>query len=129
MPYARIEIPAGWPAGKKRKILEATDASLVEVLGVPPRDAFLRLFEYGPENALVPGRHGPLFTYVEIQLFPGRRPGTKGKLYRSLVERFTALGIPSADLTVALVEIPQPDWGIAGGQPASQVMPGFAVEI
>jgi phenylpyruvate tautomerase PptA (4-oxalocrotonate tautomerase family) len=129
MPYARLEIPAGRSAAAKHALLEAVDAALVDVLGVPPRDAFLRLFEYTAENALLPARHGPAFTFVEIQLFPGRRPETKARLYRALVDALAALGIPPADITIALIEIAPADWGIAGGRPAAEIDPGFAVAI
>ena len=127
MPYARIEIPAGWSASRKNDLLDAVDAALVEVLGVPPNDAYLRLFEYA--DARVPHCHGPQFTFIEIQLFPGRRPQTKARLYRRLVDRLAGLGIPAADLTIALLEIPAENWGIRGGQPASAIDPGFPVAV
>lgn len=129
MPYARLEIPAGWSAARKSALLDTVDAALVEVLGVPPRDAFLRIFEYAPEAARVPRCHGPLFTFIEIQLFPGRRPETKARLYRRLVERLGELGIPAPDITIALVEIAAGDWGIRGGVPASTIDPGFPVKV
>lgn len=129
MPYARIEIPAGRAGPAKQELLSAVDAALVETLGVPPRDAFLRLFEYAPDNVLVPECHGPQFTFVEIQLFPGRRPETKARLYRCLVERLASLGIPAADITIALVEIQPADWGIRGGRPAAQIDPSFVVAV
>lgn len=129
MPYARIEIPAGWSAVLKGELLAAVDAALVDVLGVPPDDAFLRLFEYTGEDARVPRRHGPLFTFIEIQLFPGRRPETKARLYRQIVERLADLGIPPQDITIALLEIAPADWGICGGVPAATVDPGFTVAV
>lgn len=129
MPYARIEVPVGLPAAVKTGILDGVDDALVEALGVPPRDAYLRLFEYHPELTRIPRRHGPLFSFVEIQMFPGRTPETKARLYRLLAGKFDALGIPPADLTIALVEIPQADWGVRGGLPATQVDHGFTIAV
>lgn len=112
MPYARIETAAGLSTGEKRALLAAVDAAFVATLGVPPNDAFLRLFEFTPDDAQVPPQHGPRFTFVEVQLFSGRDAATKTALYRALSERLGALGVPAKDLTIALVDIPRADWGI-----------------
>jgi phenylpyruvate tautomerase PptA (4-oxalocrotonate tautomerase family) len=118
MPYARVEVPMGWPAGRKAALLDGIDAAFVATLGVPPADAFLRLFEYGRENARVPKKHGADFAFIEIQLFPGRDRATKAALYRALVIAFGQAGVPPVDLTIALVEIARADWGVDGGQAA-----------
>lgn len=118
MPYARIEIPQGWPAARKAALLDGVDAAFVATLGVPPADAFLRLFEFAPENARVPKKHGPDFAFIEIQLFPGRDRDTKAALYRALVIAFAQVGVPPGDLTIALVEIARGDWGVDGGKAA-----------
>lgn len=112
MPYARIETAAGLSAEEKRALLAAVDGAFVATLGVPPSDAFLRLFEYQPENMQVPPHHGPRFTFVEVQLFAGRDAATKTALYRAIAERLGALGVPAQDLTIALIDIPRGDWGI-----------------
>lgn len=114
MPYARIEIPTGRTREEKRALLSAVDAAFVATLGVPPNDAFLRLFEYAPEDVIVPSRHGARFTFIEVQLFPGRSPATKAALYRTLVDGLVKLGVPPADITIALIEISRQDWGIEG---------------
>lgn len=129
MPYVRIELPAGRSRDEKQAILQRIDAVLVTVLGVPANDAFLRIIDYTTDASQIPSCHGPQFTFVEIQLFPGRRPETKARLYRALVETLTAFGVPAADITIALIEIAPADWGIAGGIPASEVQPPFAVAV
>ena len=129
MPYVRIELPAGRSREEKQAILQGIDAVLVAVLGVPANDAFLRIIDYTPDASQVPRCHGPQFTFVEIQLFPGRRPETKARLYHALVEALTAFDIPANDITIALIEIAPADWGIAGGVPASEIPPPFAVAV
>lgn len=128
MPYVRIEIPDPWPLGASEPLFDAIDAALVAALGVPPHDAFIRLCPYASATARLPARHGPLFTFIEVQLFPGRSEATKRCLYRELCERLQALGIPGADLVIALVEIARENWGLQGGRPASEIDPGFVVE-
>lgn len=128
MPYARIEIPADWSLCPRPQLLQAVDAAFVTALGVPPRDAFLRLFEYAPADALIPAWHGAHFIFIEIQLFAGRSLEAKRSLYRALVEQLAALGIPGNDVSIALVEIPQQNWGLRGGQPGSELDHGFVIE-
>lgn len=128
MPYVRIEIPSPWPLGPCEALFAAVEGALVAALGVPPGDAFLRLATYDSATARLPARHGPLFTFVEIQLFPGRSEATKRSLYRELCERLQALGIPGDDLAIALVEIARENWGLRGGRPGSEIDPGFLIE-
>lgn len=128
MPYARIEISSGWSLCPREHLLQAVDDALVASLGVPPHDAFLRLFDYRFGDALTPARHGPHFVFVEIQLFPGRTIETKRKLYRTVAERLQSLGIPGNDITIALIEISQENWGVQGGQLVSEIDHGFVVE-
>lgn len=118
MPYARIEISCGWSRSRKDDLLAAVDAAFVATLGVPPEDAYLRLFEFAGADARIPKKHGPDFAFIEVQLFPGRSRETKSALYRELVRAFAAAGVPPADLSIALVEIPRGDWGIDGGKAA-----------
>lgn len=123
MPYARIEIPRGWTLCPRRRLLDAVDESFVSVLGLPSRDSFLRLCEYDPdEGACVPARHGPHFLFLEIQMFAGRSLEIKRHLYRDLLSRLVALGLPAGDVTIALVEIPLDNWGLQGGCPASELV-------
>lgn len=128
MPYVRIEIPSHWSLCPREQIFNAIDAALVAALGVPPDDAFLRLCEYEPAKARLPARHGPHFSFIEVQLFPGRSLETKRRLYRELNERLQALGIPGNDIAIALVEIAQENWGLQGGRPGSEIDHGFQVE-
>ncbi len=128
MPYARIEIPSDWSMCPRANLLHAVDAALVATLGVPPGDAFLRLFEYRRDDVLIPARHGPHFVFVEIQLFPGRQLDTKRSLYRGLTDRLQALGIPGSDISIALIEIALENWGLQGGRPGSEIDHGFVIE-
>ena len=129
MPYARIEVPAGLPATFHDAILDGIDGVFVEVLGVPPQDAFLRLFEYRPGMVRVPRCHGAKFCFVEVQLFPGRSAETKARLYRMLADCFVAQGVPASDVTIALVEIATGDWGVRGGLSAAEVEHGFHIAV
>jgi phenylpyruvate tautomerase PptA (4-oxalocrotonate tautomerase family) len=50
-------------------------------------------------------------------------------LYQAIVKRFEALGIAASDVIIVLNEVPLDNWGIRGGQPASEVDLGFKVNV
>jgi len=39
-------------------------------------------------------------------------------LYREIVGRLAAVGIPAGDILIVLREVPLENWGVRGGQPA-----------
>lgn len=127
MPYARLEVPTGLDPRQHDAMLDALDEALSRVLGVPRNDSFLRLYEYQPGRARVPRIHGPRFVFVEVQLFAGRSRATKARLYQAIVAALTASGVPATDITIALLDIPLDNWGIRGGQPASDVALGIEI--
>ena len=53
----------------------------------------------------------------------------KKALYASIVKRFGALGIAPQDIFIVLQEPPLENWGIRGGQPASEVNLGFNLNV
>ncbi len=75
-----------------------------------------------------PGR-GERFTVIEITLFAGRSMAAKRALYRALVRNLGGLGVPPADVKITLIEAPPENWGVGGGQPASEVDLGFEIEV
>jgi len=52
-----------------------------------------------------------------------------GKLYKEIVERLEPLGIPRDHVSITLRESATEDWGIRGGQAASDVDLGFTVSV
>ncbi len=53
----------------------------------------------------------------------------KRRLYRELVSALASIGVPEVDVTIVILESAPENWGVRGGQPASEVDLGFAVEI
>ncbi len=94
-------------------MIEAVYLAQREALKVPEDDRQIRYIEHRPERFAVPPDKTQDYTYVEILLFPGRSLQAKRALYRSIVERFAALD----------------NWGIRGGQPASEVDLGFSLNV
>lgn len=59
----------------------------------------------------------------------GRSINAKRTLYREIITRLATLGIDPLDVSVLLRESPLENWGIRGGQAASDVDLGFTVTI
>jgi 4-oxalocrotonate tautomerase len=61
--------------------------------------------------------------FITVHMWPGRTPEAKAKLIKAVTEAVNqSAGIPVEAIQVAIVEVPQEDWGIAG-VPASQRQP------
>ena len=69
------------------------------------------------------------YTLVEIVLFPGRTLDAKRNLYKSIVRRFSELGIAPSDVFIVLNEPSLDNWGLRGGLPASGVDLGFNLNV
>lgn len=128
MPYVRIETVGDWLSPEAPQLFERIDEVLVAVLGVPPRDAFMRLHAHRPALTRLPEGADPRFVLLTVSLFPGRTPETKRTLYARLCAALGTLGIPCGAITIALEEIALPNWGLAGGIPASELAFGFEIE-
>ena len=129
MPLAKIEVRRSRPANEIEEMIEAVYQAQREALKVPQGDRQIRYMEYKPEHFAVPPDKTENYTLVEITLFPGRSLDAKRELYQSIVKRFGALGIEPTDIFIVLNEPPLENWGIRGGQPASEVEIGFKLNV
>jgi phenylpyruvate tautomerase PptA (4-oxalocrotonate tautomerase family) len=129
MPLARIEVRKIRPAEEVAAIMEAVYQAQREALKVPEGDRQIRYVEHKPAYFSVPPGKTENYTLVEITLFPGRSLEAKRNLYKSIVQRFGALGIAPSDIFVVLYEPPLDNWGLRGGMPASEVDLGFNLNV
>lgn len=102
---------------------------MVDALKIPEHDRLVRFVEHRPEHFAAPPVASENYTLVEISLFPGRSLDAKRKLYQGIVRRFGEIGISPADVRIVLYEVPMENWGIRGGVPASEVDPGFKIDV
>ncbi len=129
MPFSRIETRRERPEHEIQALIEAVYQAQQEALKVPVDDRQIRYICYPPQHFHVPPDKTDNFTFVEILLFPGRSLAAKRTLYQGIVRRFGALGIAPTDVFIALQELPMDNFGIQGGQPASEVNLGFDVHV
>lgn len=129
MPFAKIEVRRPRPEPEVQAMIEAVYQAQREALRVPEDDRQIRYLEHKPEHFAVPPGKSENYTFVEILLFPGRSLEAKKALYASIVRRFGELGIAPSDIFIVLHEPPLQNWGVRGGQPASEVDVGFNLNV
>lgn len=129
MPLVKIETRKSWSASEKNGIMEAIHSAMREALKIPENDRDIRFHEYHPEDFQVSPDKTQNYTLVEITMFTGRSLQAKKELYQGIVTNLGKLGILAADVFIVLHEVPLENWGIRGGNPASEVDLGFKVGV
>jgi phenylpyruvate tautomerase PptA (4-oxalocrotonate tautomerase family) len=129
VPLVRLEVRQGRSAAQKQALLDAAHAALVDALAIPAHDRMQRIVEHAREDFELPPGSSDDFVLVEVTMFAGRSRPAKRRLYQALVRNFGELGVAPADVFVVLHEPPLDNWGIRGGQMASEVDLGFEVQV
>ena len=106
-------------------------AGRVAAFEIPPADKHVRLISHEPHRfAYSPGlAHPEPYIFVAIDCFAGRSVQAKRNLYREIVGRLSALGIPPDHVTIVLRESAVENWGVRGGQAACDVDLGFDINV
>jgi phenylpyruvate tautomerase PptA (4-oxalocrotonate tautomerase family) len=131
MPMTRIETGEGWLGDRQQAMIEAVQHALSQALKLPAWDRDVVLYEIPGSHRIVPPGRSEKYTRVEIVLFAGRSDAAKRRLYALLCDNLEGLGlgVPRAEIKIALVEVPRENWGIRGGHSAQDVDLGFEVEV
>ena len=131
MPAVHIEVRRADALEEEVAIIEAVHAALVTAFQIPPDDRDLRLTVHEPHRfSCSPRTPQPeLRTLVSIDCFAGRSIAAKRTLYREIVTRLAALGIPEDHVSTIIREIPTENWGVVGGHAASDVDLGFDLDV
>lgn len=128
MPSTRVST-GRWAETRSQEVLEAVQAALIEGLKIPETDRDVVLDIYDPSRRIVRPTRTERFTRVEVTLFSGRSLEAKRRLYQALVRNLGALGVPAEEVKTVLIEVPAENWGLKGGQPASEIDLGFEVAV
>src|SRR3569623_2728395 len=112
-------------------LMEAVLAALRETFKILPGDRNVRLDVHEPHRfACPPARERPeAYTHISIDAFAGRSLDAKRALYRAIVTNLEPLGIPRDHVKILLRELPRENWGIRGGQAATDVELGFKIDV
>ena len=127
MPLIHIHVRAGRSSEQKQLLLDGLHKSFVEAFGIPEADRNQLLHEYEPEH--FEAKYGPDGVFIEATVFLGRSLEAKRRLYGLIVDNLGRAGVPRERVLIALHEVPLENWGIRGGQAASEVQLGFKVDV
>lgn len=129
-PLVKIEIRKGYSAEYKKAILDGVHQSLVDAFKIPLSDRFQRIYELDEEDFECPPDRSHAVTLIQITIFPGRSFEAKKELYQNIIKNLGENpGIDGHDIVIILLEPPMENWGVRGGQPASEVDLGFKIDI
>ena len=129
-PLVKIEIREGFSSEYKKAILDGVHQALLDALGIPDSDRFQRIYELDEEDFECPPDRTDAVTLIQITMFPGRSFDAKKKLYQDIVHSLGENpGIDGNDIMIILLEPPMENWGVRGGQPASEVDFGFKIDV
>jgi phenylpyruvate tautomerase PptA (4-oxalocrotonate tautomerase family) len=128
MPSTRITTGI-WARGSETKLIEAVQGALLAALKIPDYDRDVVLDLYDEASRIVPTGRTDRYMRVEIILFSGRSLDAKKALYSALVANLCAIGVPANEIKIVLIEVPPENWGLRGGQPASEIDLGFRIDV
>ncbi|KAA1430441.1 tautomerase family protein [Mycolicibacter arupensis] len=131
MPTVLIEVRRHYSQAEEVAIIDAVHGALVTAFQIPAKDKNVRLVVHEPHRFAVPAQLAqPEYrTLVSIDCFSGRSVEAKRLLYAGIVENLAELGIPRDHVMITLHESDRDNWGIRGGQAASDVDLGFTVQV
>lgn len=129
-PLVKIEIRKEKSDEYKKAILEGVHHALVDAFSIPNSDRFQRIYELSKEDFECPPDRTDAVTIIQIAIFPGRSLEAKRKLYKNIIHNLGENpGIHGHDIMILLLEPPLENWGVRGGQPASEVDFGFKIDV
>jgi phenylpyruvate tautomerase PptA (4-oxalocrotonate tautomerase family) len=128
MPSTRITTGT-WARGSEQEVIDAVQSALLSALKIPDYDRDVVLDIYDAVARIVPTGRSERYTRIEVVMFSGRSLDAKRALYQALVANLSALGVPATEIKIILQEVPAENWGLRGGQPASEIDLGFKVDV
>ncbi len=102
---------------------------LQEALGLPAEKRFHRFIAFDDADFIYPDDRGAQYTIIEIVMFTGRSDAAKRACLEGLMAQVPqAIGMPTRDLEIVILESPKNNWGIRG-KVADQLELTYRVEV
>jgi len=121
MPLARIDLPAGKPAGYARTVADVVYEAMLATLNAPKNDRFQVISERARESLII----DPTYLGVErsadaliiqLTLNEGRTLELKKAFYKAVADGLhERLGIRREDVFINLVEVKKENWSFGNG--------------
>ena len=131
MPSVLIEVRKDYSKEEGVKIIDAIHSALQTAFKILPSDKVVRLVSHSPDKFACPTNltKPEYYTYINIDAYSGRSVDAKRSLFKSIVDNLEPLGIPKDHVLILLREASPENWGIEGGQVASEVELGYKINV
>lgn len=126
MPFSRIT--TNFIIENESEFIDKFHNTMMSVLKIPEHDRQIVL-DQKTKGFYQPTNTSGNYLIFEIKMFSGRTLETKKKLYNELFSLADSFGVEGSNVNVILEDIEKHNWGIRGGQPASEVDLGFKVNV
>lgn len=126
MPFSRIT--TNFILENESAFIDEFHNTLIRVLKIPVHDRQIVL-DQKTQGFYQPTNSSGKYILVEIKMFSGRTLETKKKLYKDLFALAHSVGVEGFNMNVILQDIEKENWGIRGGEPASEVDLGFKTNV
>jgi len=126
MPFSRIT--TNFALEDESAFIDAFHDTMMCVLKIPEHDRLVVL-DQKIQGLYPPTNSSGKYMLFEIKMFSGRTLETKKELYNKLFSLAKSVGVDGSQVNVILQDIEKINWGIRGGQPASEVDLGFDTNI
>lgn len=128
MPCVRIATGT-WAVGVEMKMIEVVQSALVSAFKIPEWDRDVVLDLYDANRRIVSTGRSERYTRIEIIGIAARSKDAKRALFKTIADNLETVGVPRTETRIFLIEPPAENWGIRGGQLASETELGFKIDV
>lgn len=130
MPFVLIEVRKKYSTEQEVALIQAVHSAIYEAFKKPD-DINVRLFSHEPHRFPAPANktQPELYTNISIDCIEGRSVDTKRQLYAAIVQNLESVGIPKDHTKILIRENKRENWGIRGGQAATDVEFNYTIEV
>jgi 4-oxalocrotonate tautomerase len=121
VPLARIDLPAGKPAGYGRAVADVVYEAMIATLNAPKNDRFQVISEHARETLIIDPTYlgierGADALIIQLTLNEGRTVEVKKAFYEAVADGLQArVGLRREDVFISLVEVKKENWSFGNG--------------
>ena len=121
MPLARIDLPAGKPAGYGRAVADVVYEAMIATLNAPKNDRFRVISEHARETLIIDPTYlgierGADALIIQLTLNEARTVEVKKAFYEAVADGLHArVGLRREDVFISLVEVKKENWSFGNG--------------
>jgi phenylpyruvate tautomerase PptA (4-oxalocrotonate tautomerase family) len=121
VPLARIDLPAGKPAGYGRAVADVVYEAMIATLNAPKNDRFQVISEHARETLIIDPTYlgierGADALIIQLTLNEGRTVEVKKAFYEAVADGLHArIGLRREDVFISLVEVKKENWSFGNG--------------